>query len=326
MCSTIVDGIVDNPLPQMIYFWDSLPAEEKLALSLLAETLSDETSWESADRLLADATSKGVTRHRSVSLALAGRPGAAVRKGAARQVSRSHVPVPHRSAATLDSPHAFHLAGRQGEREACRMPASERPVEPRNPYLNRVMIREVSDFYGRRREVAKIFARIGAARPQSVAIVGERRIGKSSLLNYLCHPEIRRQHSRESGGIHVRPHRSAGAARDRDSAFFENLFRGIEQAIGQARPRRLAGRLRRCAAGAAAPAGGGTQDHPPVRRIRCHHAQPEFSGGVLCVPPGSGEQVRRRVRARPRAAIFSNSVTPIASPIRRSSTSSRTCS
>jgi AAA+ ATPase superfamily predicted ATPase len=57
----IVDGIVDNPLPQMIYFWDSLPAEEKVALSLLADTLGDETSWETAERLLADAREKGVS-------------------------------------------------------------------------------------------------------------------------------------------------------------------------------------------------------------------------------------------------------------------------
>lgn len=57
---TIVDGIVDNPLPQMIYFWDSLPSDEKVALSLLAETLSDETSWDTAERLLADAEKKGV--------------------------------------------------------------------------------------------------------------------------------------------------------------------------------------------------------------------------------------------------------------------------
>jgi AAA+ ATPase superfamily predicted ATPase len=59
--SAIVDGIVDNPLPQMIYFWDSLPFEEKLALSLMAETIGDESSWESAERLIADATSKGVS-------------------------------------------------------------------------------------------------------------------------------------------------------------------------------------------------------------------------------------------------------------------------
>ena len=58
--STIVDAIVDNPLPQMIYFWDSLPADEQIALSLLAEALGDEASWGTADSLLADAKEKGV--------------------------------------------------------------------------------------------------------------------------------------------------------------------------------------------------------------------------------------------------------------------------
>jgi hypothetical protein len=56
----IVDGIVDNPLPQMIYFWDSLAAEEKVALSLLAEALNDEAAWGRADQLLGDAAEKGV--------------------------------------------------------------------------------------------------------------------------------------------------------------------------------------------------------------------------------------------------------------------------
>jgi hypothetical protein len=56
----IVDGIVDNPLPQMIYFWDSLPADEKIALSLLAEVLGDDTSWAAAPRLLRDARDKGI--------------------------------------------------------------------------------------------------------------------------------------------------------------------------------------------------------------------------------------------------------------------------
>jgi serine/threonine-protein kinase len=63
----------------------------------------------------------------------------------------------------------------------------------KNPYLNRVAIRDVSQFYGRRKEIARIFSRIGASRPQSVSIVGERRIGKSSLLNYIYSPEIRSQ-------------------------------------------------------------------------------------------------------------------------------------
>jgi class 3 adenylate cyclase len=58
-----------------------------------------------------------------------------------------------------------------------------------SPYLNRVMIRNVRDFYGRKRELARLYARISAARPQSVGVTGERRIGKSSLLWFLMQPE-----------------------------------------------------------------------------------------------------------------------------------------
>jgi eukaryotic-like serine/threonine-protein kinase len=64
---------------------------------------------------------------------------------------------------------------------------------PSNPYLNRVAIKDPAQFFGRAREVSKIFSRIGASRPQSISVVGERRIGKSSLLNYINHPEVRRR-------------------------------------------------------------------------------------------------------------------------------------
>ncbi len=67
-------------------------------------------------------------------------------------------------------------------------------TEPANPYLNRVAIRDPAQFYGRRKEIARIFSRLGAERPQSIAVVGDRRIGKSSLLNYLCAPDMRRRH------------------------------------------------------------------------------------------------------------------------------------
>jgi eukaryotic-like serine/threonine-protein kinase len=60
-----------------------------------------------------------------------------------------------------------------------------------NPYLNRVAIKDPAQFFGRTREVSKIFSRIGASRPQSISVVGERRIGKSSLLNFINHPEVR---------------------------------------------------------------------------------------------------------------------------------------
>jgi len=63
-----------------------------------------------------------------------------------------------------------------------------------NPYLNRVMIRDPHDFYGRKSEVQRIYARITAgSRPQSISVVGERRIGKSSLLHYLYHPANRKK-------------------------------------------------------------------------------------------------------------------------------------
>jgi serine/threonine-protein kinase len=60
-----------------------------------------------------------------------------------------------------------------------------------NPYLNRVAIKDPRQFFGRGREVSKIFSRIGASRPQSISVVGERRIGKSSLLYFINHPDVR---------------------------------------------------------------------------------------------------------------------------------------
>jgi serine/threonine protein kinase len=61
----------------------------------------------------------------------------------------------------------------------------------KNPYMNRVMIQHIDEFYGREVEVEKIYSRIGSSRPQSISIVGERRIGKSSLLNYIFQPANR---------------------------------------------------------------------------------------------------------------------------------------
>ncbi|MFH1571972.1 MAG: ATP-binding protein [Gemmatimonadota bacterium] len=60
----------------------------------------------------------------------------------------------------------------------------------RNPYLNRSMIRSVEEFHGRRREVARLLSRMGARTPQSVSLVGERRMGKSSLLWHVAQPQV----------------------------------------------------------------------------------------------------------------------------------------
>jgi serine/threonine-protein kinase len=74
--------------------------------------------------------------------------------------------------------------------------AAREQVQPKqrgNPYLNRVMIPHPSMFFGRSGVVKRVASRICAQRPQSVSIVGERRIGKSSLLNYLRNPQTRLQ-------------------------------------------------------------------------------------------------------------------------------------
>jgi hypothetical protein len=64
----------------------------------------------------------------------------------------------------------------------------------RNPYLNRAMIKNPDDFFGREREVNRIYSRLDAEFPQSISVVGERRLGKSSLLNYVYQRRNRRLH------------------------------------------------------------------------------------------------------------------------------------
>lgn len=47
----VVGGIVNNPLPQMIFLWDGLEKDEKLVLALLGESLSTEESRSTATQL-----------------------------------------------------------------------------------------------------------------------------------------------------------------------------------------------------------------------------------------------------------------------------------
>jgi len=54
-----------------------------------------------------------------------------------------------------------------------------------NPYYNRTAIREHEFFVGRERELADIIGLVSAPQPQSISIVGDRRIGKSSLMQAL---------------------------------------------------------------------------------------------------------------------------------------------
>jgi hypothetical protein len=52
-------------------------------------------------------------------------------------------------------------------------------------------VRDPADFVGQAGLVRRIFSRIGAERPQSVAVIGGRHSGKTSLLSYVANPGVR---------------------------------------------------------------------------------------------------------------------------------------
>ena len=56
------------------------------------------------------------------------------------------------------------------------------------------MLRSVDEFVGRREDIDWALTRVGAATPQSVSLIGERRMGKSSLLWHLSQQEIHGQY------------------------------------------------------------------------------------------------------------------------------------
>ncbi len=70
-------------------------------------------------------------------------------------------------------------------------------VTPRlstNPFTYGNPISDPTRFVGREREVEQIFSRLRNVEFESSSVVGERRMGKTSLLNYLAHPAVRRTH------------------------------------------------------------------------------------------------------------------------------------
>ena len=64
-----------------------------------------------------------------------------------------------------------------------------------NPFTYGNPISNPGRFIGRQREVEQVYSRLLNAEAESSSIVGERRIGKTSLLHYLMHPEVRHRFS-----------------------------------------------------------------------------------------------------------------------------------
>lgn len=71
-------------------------------------------------------------------------------------------------------------------------PATLDPFTYGNP------ISDPTRFFGRRREVEQVFNRLRNAEAESSSLVGGRRIGKSSLLNYLAHTDVRHRYGMDT--------------------------------------------------------------------------------------------------------------------------------
>ena len=63
-----------------------------------------------------------------------------------------------------------------------------------NPYNYISPVQDRQIFVGRTNIISKIYSRIGAMRPQSISLVGDRKIGKSSLIWYLSQSETKKQY------------------------------------------------------------------------------------------------------------------------------------
>ncbi len=75
------------------------------------------------------------------------------------------------------------------------------------------------EFYGQQQVLRRIFARVGTERPQSVAVIGGAKAGKTSLLAAIAHPEVRGRHLGPEGR-HVFCRLDSGNALYRDAEGF----------------------------------------------------------------------------------------------------------
>lgn len=67
-----------------------------------------------------------------------------------------------------------------------------------NPFTYGNPISDPQRFFGRQREVDQVFSRLRNAEAESSSLVGERRVGKTSLLHHLMHPAVRLKYGVDS--------------------------------------------------------------------------------------------------------------------------------
>jgi hypothetical protein len=95
-------------------------------------------------------------------------------------------------------------------------------IDPEKPVEN------PQDFYGQKHALRRIFSRIGAERPQSVAVIGGIKTGKTSLLNCIAHETTRREYLDRSDAYRF-CRVDSGAQAFRDS---EDFVTGLQKHLG----------------------------------------------------------------------------------------------
>lgn len=76
--------------------------------------------------------------------------------------------------------------------------ASPETDQLQNPFTYGNPISDPERFFGRRREIEQVFSRLTNAEHESSSLVGSRRIGKTSLLKHIAHPDVRRRFGLDS--------------------------------------------------------------------------------------------------------------------------------
>ncbi len=103
-----------------------------------------------------------------------------------------------------------------------------------NPYTNRGTIKNPQEFYGRERETRRIFSRISSSHPQCISIIGERKIGKSSLLYFITHQDTRRKWLKDADSyVFVLADLQERACEMSFKTFFQFIFRTLAEQLGE---------------------------------------------------------------------------------------------
>ncbi len=96
-----------------------------------------------------------------------------------------------------------------------------------NPYQFDRPIEEPAGFFNRTSELTRIASRIAAERPQSVSVVGPACSGKTSLVNWLCHPEAQKQYLDDPARYLLIRMRLGFDPPETPIAFFERVNRAL---------------------------------------------------------------------------------------------------